>query len=40
VEVTIEIRADVPEGIPDHVKRTVSENCRTLKFRDCDFEAD
>ncbi len=38
VEITLEIRADAPEGIPDHVKHIVSENCRTLKFRDCGFE--
>lgn len=38
VEITLEIRADAPEGIPDHVKHIVSENCRTLKFRDCSFE--
>jgi len=35
VEVTIEIRANVP----DYVKRIVSENCRTFKFRECDVEA-
>lgn len=38
VEITLEIRADVPEGIPEHIERTVSENCRTLKFSDFGFE--
>lgn len=32
VSVTIEINADVPSGTPDNVVRTVTENCRTLKF--------
>ena len=38
VEVTLEILADVPDGVPDHVLRTVTENARTLKFRDHGFE--
>jgi hypothetical protein len=38
VEVTIEIQAEIPEGAPDNVVRTVSENCRELKFRSFDFE--
>jgi hypothetical protein len=38
VEVTLEIHADVPDGVPDHVVRTVTENARTLKFRDHGFE--
>jgi len=38
VEVTIEIQAEIPEGAPESVVRTVSENCRTLKFRSFDFE--
>jgi len=37
VRVTLEIQADVPEGIPEKVERDVSENCNTLKFRECDF---
>ena len=32
VEITINIAAYMPEGAPDHVVRTVMENCRTLKF--------
>jgi len=38
VKVTIEIEADVPDGIPDGIIRTVTENCRTLKFKDHGFE--
>jgi hypothetical protein len=38
VEVTLEIRAKVPEGVPEHVIRTVTENCRTLRFTTQEFE--
>jgi len=38
VEVVLEIRAEVPDGVPDKAVRTVTENCRTLKFRDHGFE--
>jgi hypothetical protein len=38
VEVTIEIQSQIPNGAPDDVVRTISENCRTLKFRNFDFE--
>jgi predicted AAA+ superfamily ATPase len=38
VEITLEIKADVPEGVPDNVVRTVTENCRTLKFKTHGFE--
>jgi predicted AAA+ superfamily ATPase len=38
VEVTLEIHAAVPTGTPDQVVRTVTENCRTLKFEDFGFE--
>ncbi len=40
VEVTLEIHAAVPTGTPDQVVRTVSENCRTLRFTDFGFEED
>jgi hypothetical protein len=33
VNVTLEISADVPSGVPEKVIRTVTENCRTLKFK-------
>ncbi len=38
VEVTLEISVKVPAGVPDHVVRTVGENCRTLKFKVHEFE--
>ncbi len=38
VEVTLEIQARVPEGVPEEVVRTVMENCRTLKFDSHEFE--
>src|SRR5579863_1777389 len=38
VAVTLEISAVVQGGVPDKVVRTVTENCRTLKFKDHGFE--
>jgi len=38
VTVTLEVHAEVPSGAPDNVVRTVTENCRTLKFSDHGFE--
>jgi hypothetical protein len=38
VKVTLEIEADIPEGAPDQVVRTVTENSRTLKFEASGFE--
>jgi hypothetical protein len=38
VKVTLEIEAEIPSGVPDHVVRTVTENCRTLKFDSQGFE--
>jgi predicted AAA+ superfamily ATPase len=38
VKVTLEIEAEIPSGAPDHVVRTVTENCRTLKFDSQGFE--
>jgi predicted AAA+ superfamily ATPase len=32
VRVTLEVEAEVPGGVPEHVVRTVTENCRTLRF--------
>ena len=40
VNVTLEIDADVPGGVPDHVVRTVTENARTLEFTTQGFEAE
>ena len=38
VRVTLEIQADVPNGAPDNVVRTVTENSQTLKFLSYGFE--
>ena len=40
VTVTIEIDAAIPEGVPDHIVRTVTENSRTLKFSSQGFETE
>jgi hypothetical protein len=38
VTITVEIDAEIPSGAPDNVVRTVTENCRTLKFENSGFE--
>ena len=38
IVITVEIQARVPSGVPEHIVRTVSENCRTLKFTSQGFE--
>jgi len=38
VRITLEIQADLPDDVPERVVRTVSENCRTLKFESFGFE--
>jgi hypothetical protein len=38
VTVTLEIEAEIPSGASDNVVRTVTENCRTLKFENSGFE--
>jgi adenylosuccinate lyase len=38
VEVTLEIQANVPDGVPDNVVRIVTENANTLKFTSQGFE--
>ncbi len=40
VTVTLEIEATIPQGVPDQVVRTVTENCRTLKFTSHGFETE
>jgi hypothetical protein len=40
VAVTLETHAEVPSGAPDNVVRTVTENCRTLRFSDHGFEVE
>ena len=38
VKVTLEVEAEIPDGTPDRVVRTVTENTRTLKFISHGFE--
>lgn len=38
LKVTLEIEAEMPNGTPDNVVRIVTENSRTLKFKDQGFE--
>ena len=38
VQLTLEIEAHIPDGTPEQVIRTVTENSRTLKFDDSGFE--
>jgi hypothetical protein len=38
VKVTLEIEAQVPNGVPENTVRTVTENSRTLKFDTQGFE--
>jgi hypothetical protein len=38
VDLTLEIHAKIPSGTPENIFRTVTENCRTLKFKDSGFE--
>ena len=40
VTVTLEIEADLPDGAPSNVVRTVTENGRSLKFSDHGFETE
>ncbi|MFN4074010.1 MAG: Swt1 family HEPN domain-containing protein, partial [Thermus sp.] len=38
VQVTLEVHAEVPQGVPDDVVRVVRENAKTLKFKVQSFE--
>jgi hypothetical protein len=40
VRVTLEIDAAIPDGANEQVVRTVTENCKSLKFTQQGFEAD
>ncbi|NLE77932.1 MAG: hypothetical protein GX605_14425, partial [Chloroflexi bacterium] len=40
VRVTLEVEAEVPAGVPEHVVRIVTENSRTLKFTSQGFETE
>ena len=39
-EIKLEIQVEAKLGIPDNVIRTVTENCRTLKFDANEFESE
>jgi hypothetical protein len=38
VNVTLEIEATIPDGVPESIVRTVLENCAALKFKSPGFE--
>lgn len=38
VDIALEIHAKLSKGAPDHVIRTVTENCRMLRFKTHGFE--
>ncbi|HPZ08328.1 MAG TPA: Swt1 family HEPN domain-containing protein [Candidatus Eremiobacteraeota bacterium] len=38
IEVTLEIQATVPGGVPEDIVRVIRENCRNLKFMSYEFE--
>lgn len=38
LRVTLEVEAEIPDGAPENVVRTVTENSRTLKFTSHGFE--
>jgi hypothetical protein len=38
VKVTLEVHADIPGGVSPEMVRTITENCRTLRFDPHGFE--
>ncbi|MBV9083803.1 MAG: hypothetical protein JOZ62_14075 [Acidobacteriaceae bacterium] len=38
ITVSIEINAEIPAGVPEHIVRIVTENCRALRFENQGFE--
>lgn len=38
VEVTLEVHAKIPDGASPDLVRTITENCRTLRFENYGFE--
>ena len=40
VQVTLEIQATLPGGAPESTRRTIEENCRTLRFEGYGFEVE
>ena len=40
VRITVDIDAEAVEGFDEALQRTVRENCRTLRFKNAEFEDD
>jgi len=40
VTISLEISAEIPNGMPTDTERTVAENCRSLSFKTIDFESE
>jgi len=38
IKISVEIQANFPNGAQDHTKRAVSENAKTLGFRNADWD--
>jgi hypothetical protein len=38
VKVTVEIEAEMPNGVANDVQRVINENCQTLRFKSYGFE--
>ena len=38
MKVTVEIEAQIPDGVAEDTQRVVTENCQTLKFKSYGFE--
>jgi hypothetical protein len=38
INIVLEIEAEFPEGVPEDIVRTITENCQTLKFKNQAFE--
>jgi hypothetical protein len=38
VKVTVEVEADVPDGVNADLQRVINENCQTLRFKSHGFE--
>jgi hypothetical protein len=38
VEINLELEITVPNGVPENIIRTITENCQVLKFTNQEFE--
>jgi predicted AAA+ superfamily ATPase len=38
INVSLDIQADIPSGVPEDIIRTIRENCRTMKFDSSEFD--